>query len=195
MPIRLPGMERPNLLGPSSELEIDHAGWLHGPGVVRMPAHPSWHYSGLSTPDGHPAGVVWHYTATKHGTAKSMAKRRTRKRNPAKDRAASWHISLEGDGTIWQMISLLDGAWHCRGQNRRTVGIELVGHGDDFPKPQVWAAIRLVKALRAEYSWASKKSYIAGHRDFDPTRRRDPGDLWDNTILPAVLREAGLNWT
>ena len=172
-------------------LEIDHAGWLVGDDVVIVPAHESWYYKKLDTPDSEPLGVIWHYTATDFGTAKSMAKRRTKRRKQGQ-RAASWHVTIAGDGKIWQLISLESGAWHCRGShkgikiNRSMIGIELEGHGQRFPEIQCIAAHRFLQAMVDDYG-CKREELEHGHRDFDPKRRSDPGDLWAHEILPTIL--------
>lgn len=188
--------ESPNLLGPQSPLEFDHAGWLRGPGVVLVPAHPSWFYPELATKEGEPMGCVWHYTATKPGTAKRMAKRRTKKRKPGQ-RAASWHITLGSDGRIWQMVSVEAGAWHSRGRfhglkvNRCLIGVELEGFGEIFPQPQCWAATRLVRAMADDYEMRRAEMSLK-HSQFDPTRRSDPGALWSDALLPTIITNAGI---
>lgn len=178
------------------DLIVDDDGWLQGEGVIHRPSHPSWYYATLSS--GRPLGIMAHYSATKHGTALAMARRRERKRKPS-DRAASWHISIEGDGRIVQQISLLCGAWHCsRGTveghrtNKSVVGIELISpDGLDFPEPQVLGAQRVWPAIVTEYDIPAERAMLQ-HSVFDPQRRRDPGRVWMTHHAPAVLEAAGL---
>lgn len=171
-------------------LEIDAEGWLVGAGVEHV---PSVRHSPLSTAQG-PIAIVWHYTATDHGTARALS-RRIRTYRRAVDRAASWHVIVAHDGVLWQSVPMLRGAWHCaKGAiaghrvNACSVGIELEGHGDDFPEQQVRAAERLVRALRDAYRIESTNA-DRGHREFDPSRRRDPGPAWE-AMLPDILRRA-----
>lgn len=176
-------------------LEVDDEGWLVGEGVVRMPMHPSWRYSGLKTASGEPVAVTWHYTATDAGTALAMARRRTQPRS-ADDRAASWHLSIETYGGIVQMAPLTVGCWHAAGDipglgaaNRMSVGIELVGHGRAFPGAQVLDAARVLSAIvqryRIERRWA-----MVEHATIDPARRSDPGPIWMTKHAPRVLAYA-----
>lgn len=177
------GHDQPGMVG----LEVDAEGWLAGPGVK---LYPSVRNSRLTTTS--PIGIVWHYTATDHGTAHRMAKRiRTYKRG--KDRAASWHVCVAADGTLYQSVSFLRGAWHCRRGsigghriNACTVGIELEGHGDFYPEAQLDGAARLIQALRDAYP-ISRENAQLGHADFDPERRSDPGELWQKRILPGLV--------
>lgn len=161
-------------------LTIDAEGWLHGTNVVHYPSVRCYDLH-----SGAPEGIVWHYTATKVGTAKSLAKRiRTYKRG--KDRAASWHVLIAHDGTIYQSVPFLKGAWHCaKGRpttgiwrtNRCTVGIELEGMGDEFSPAQKGAAWRLWSVLQDIYDMLPEFTRLR-HSDLDPKRRKDPGPVW-----------------
>jgi N-acetyl-anhydromuramyl-L-alanine amidase AmpD len=57
---------------------------------------------------------------------------------------------------------------------------------DDFPPPQRSAAVSLLSAAALAYKWTREVSQY-GHLMFDPTRKEDPGPLWLNTYLPAIL--------
>lgn len=174
-------------------LTVDADGWLDGAGVTHVPMHPSWRYGSLWTPNGKPLAVVAHYTATAPGTGMVMARRR---QTPlAKDdRKASWHITIEADGSIIQMAPADVGCWHAVGlikglggaANRVSVGIELVGFGKAFPEAQVASACRvwraLIRAYQIERKWAG-----VGHVDIDPARRSDPGPVWAKLHRERVL--------
>lgn len=185
------------------DLSIDAGGWLVGPGVVRIPIHASRFYARLSTSDGRPRAIVAHYTATDHGTAAAMFRRLTTPLDTdpddgdGVDRQVSWHVSLEGDGAIYQGASFLRGCWHAGGAsakpiagvgpaNRTAVGIELVGHGDAFPEAQVGAAERVWRAIVQRYG--IKREYaMVGHSDIDPGRKRDPGPVWESRFAGRVV--------
>ena len=59
-------------------------------------------------------------------------------------------------------------------------------HG--FPKPQQMAARRLLRAIAAEYG-LGRRAVAWGHRDIDPKRKTDPGPVWAEDLLPAILDE------
>jgi N-acetyl-anhydromuramyl-L-alanine amidase AmpD len=170
---------------PEPDLYIDEQGWLWGDGVER---YPSVRHSPLTTPHDEPIAIVWHYTAIKPGAARSLSKRIAKYRR-GKDRAASWHVQIGVDGTLYQSVQFTRGSWHCaRGRipdkggkrhrvNRCAVGIELEGLGRAFPEPQVQAAIRLVKVLVERYD-IPRQQAGRGHVEFDPRRRSDPGKVW-----------------
>lgn len=181
----------------NTALTIDAKGWLSGPDVVRMPIDPSWYYAKLST--GTPKAIVAHYTATDPGTGRNMARNRQRKRTKD-DRAASWHVTIETDGTIIQMAPFTAGCWHAGSDtarkipgvgwaNNTSVGIELVGHGKSFPPEQVAAAARVWRALVATYSIPRELAMVT-HRSIDPERRSDPGPVWMSEHAEWVLDEA-----
>jgi len=174
-------------------LHVNEAGWLEGEGVQHFPMHQSWHYPKLSTPTGDPQAVVIHASATNPGTARSMAKRRIVPRT-AEDRAASWHISVEADGSVIQMASCEVGAWHAAGQikglgpaNRVSVGIELIGwEKGPWPEAQVQGACRVWRAIVQSYG-IERRHAMVGHRTIDPDRRSDPGKVWMRDHAERVL--------
>lgn len=187
-------------------LQIDDDGWLvTAPGVITRMAHRSWYDwdERLKTISGKPVGMVWHFTDTKPGTAATMARARLVPRTKT-DRDASWHITIETDGTIWQMVPFMRGAWHAgKGKsyvgsgvarpvspNAALVGVEVVGFGKSYTDAQVKSAGVLVAALAERYGWDSR-ACSHEHRDFDPVRRDDMGPPWTDKHLPTVLQAAG----
>lgn len=161
-------------------LTVDHAGWLWGPAVER---HPSVRHS--ARPHG-VSSVVWHATSCAPGTP---LWRRIRTYRPGVDRAASWHVIVEADGRIYQSVSLERAAWHCRGRNADSIGIELAA-GDDYdarawPAAQVDAARELVAVLVDHYPIAREHAGLL-HSELDPARRGDPGRTWA-ALLPGLL--------
>lgn len=172
-------------------------GWLTGAGVMRMEIDPSWYYARLTS--GTPKAIVWHYTNTDPGTGDVMAKHRQRKIG-ASDRQASWHITIETDGTVIQMAPLTAGCWHAGSAtvkpipgvgsaNRHSTGIELVGYGKSFPEPQVVAGSRVARALVRTYGISVEHAMIT-HQQLDPTRRNDPGPVWMKDHAPGVIAHA-----
>ncbi len=164
-------------------LEVDAEGWLVGARVVQI---PSVRTSLLTTPGEVPIGVVLHYTATDHGTARSLAKRIATYRRGI-DRAASWNILIAADGTIYQSAPLTRGTWHCaKGLldghkiNACTIGVELEGHGVErsgAPPAQV-ESLDLFLCLVGDTYQIPGDRLLLEHRKYDPTRRADPGDGW-----------------
>lgn len=177
-------------------LHVNEDGWLEGEDVTIIKSHPSWYYSRLSTPTGDPIAITWHASATAPGTAGNMARRRSRPRT-REDRAASWHLSIEADGSIVQMASAEVGCWHAQGRisgagpaNRVSVGIELIGfERGPWPLAQVDGARRVARALVQSYGIKRALAAVP-HAVIDPDRRSDPGKLWMREHMDAVMRYA-----
>lgn len=182
--------------GQPDALSVDDAGWLVGPGVERIETHQSWHGGTMSA--GKPLGIVAHYSATSAGTSLAMARRRARMfGDEPSDRLASWHITIDTDGSIVVMIRAHRRAWHAGSTtakpipgigdaNANTVGIELVGFGKEFPAAQVEAAGRVWRALVRRYGIQRKFAMIT-HQSIDPSRRSDPGPVWMGQHAEDVL--------
>lgn len=177
-------------------LVISDDGLLSGDGVTVIAAHGSWFGGEL---EGGPGGVVCHVSDTAPGTALNMAKRRARPFGAdPDDRLASWHASVETDGTIVQMISFRRLAFHAGSKtakkvpglgwaNQRTVGIELVGReSGPFPEAQILGYARVLRALRLKYGITREFAMIT-HASIDPTRRSDPGQEWITKHAQRVL--------
>jgi len=91
---------------------IDNGGWLVAPQPTARLVHvPTVRTCKLVTPG--PVMVVWHWTATKHGTAHGIAKRWAKFRRGV-DRAASAHAIIAGSGTVYQLAPTTVGTW-CQG--------------------------------------------------------------------------------
>lgn len=121
-------------------MRIDEQGWLVAdegyPTVVR---HPTVRTCALAVAE--PLGMVWHWTSGRGGPgfAERLALRiRTYRRGV--DRAASWHVLIAKDGTVYQSAPFAVGTWHVgrpgviagrhfRNVNRATVGCELENAG------------------------------------------------------------------
>ena len=184
--------------GPPERLEVDAAGWLISSANVKVVRLPSVRSQRLTTPLGEPLAIIWHYTATKPGTARSLAKR-IQKYDPKKDRAASWHVVVERDGTVYQSVPFERGAWHCakgvvdhHKMNACSVGIEVVGHGqpDDYPPVVVRALGEVVGAIRRAYPLVHRARAGLQHSTFDPARRSDAGLYFVERVLPLIIDEA-----
>ncbi len=90
-------------------LVIDDAGWFLGPGCSIIKSARSGR---LATPGEIPEGVVWHWSATAGGTAKSLAKRIV-KVAPKGEKSSSWSLMIERDGTFIQSVSCKRGSFHA----------------------------------------------------------------------------------
>jgi hypothetical protein len=149
---------------------VDDLGWLMeeggDPKVVR---YTTTRTTSLETPK--PLGIVWHWTAGRCGPgwAKGCCDEIVTY-NPAKDRAASWHILIAKNGDLHQCAPFIVGTWHVGkggligshqsvNVNRCTVGVEIENAG------------RLIKLGMKAYCWPF---WLNPDDNYD-RRRPDPG--------------------
>jgi N-acetylmuramoyl-L-alanine amidase len=151
------------------------------------------------------AMLVLHYTGMRSGTEAIdwLA-------NPASKVSA--HYVVAEDGTVLQMVAEDRRAWHAgrswwRGLtdvNSASIGIEIVNPGHEFgyvpfPPEQMDA----VEALVADIVERRRiqPANVVGHSDIAPTRKQDPGELFDWPRLAArglaarPLPSPDPNWT
>lgn len=108
----------------------------------------------------------------------------------------SAHYLIEEDGRIFQLVAEQERAWHAgvsywrghRNINARSIGIELVNPGHDFgyrpfPEVQMQSLERLATDILNRYSIPPRN--VVGHSDVAPTRKNDPGELFDWRSLAA----------
>ena len=110
--------------------------------------------------------------------------------NPAAK--VSSHYMVWEDGRIDQLVAEDRRAWHAgvstwQGDddlNSRSIGIEIVNGGHDFPLPdgslppypmaQIQALIELCQRILASHDIPDSR--IVGHSDIAPARKQDPGE-------------------
>ncbi len=106
----------------------------------------------------------------------------------------SAHYVVDEDGTIYQLVAEENRAWHAgvsawRGHsniNQRSIGIEIVNRGHEFgyhpfPVEQMKSVAALCKGVVSRH--AIPKRNVVGHSDVAPTRKEDPGELFDWKML------------
>jgi len=102
----------------------------------------------------------------------------------------SAHYMIDEDGTVTRMVEEDKRAWHAgrsywRGLtdiNSASVGIELVNPGHEwgyraFPDAQMEGLIPLLHTIVKRYKMPFAN--IVGHSDVAPSRKEDPGELFD----------------
>lgn len=113
--------------------------------------------------------------------------------DPAVDVSA--HYLVGEDGHVFRLVDEKERAWHAgvafwRGAadiNARSIGIELVNPGHEFgyrpfPKAQMAALIELAGDILARRPEIPPRNVVA-HSDVAPTRKMDPGELFDWRLL------------
>ena len=129
--------------------------------------------------------LVLHYTGMESGQAAL-----DRMCDPAAK--VSSHYMVWEDGRIDQLVAEDRRAWHAgvsswQGDddlNSRSIGIEIVNGGHDFPlpdgslppysQPQIQALIGLCQKILATHDIPDSR--IVGHSDIAPDRKQDPGE-------------------
>jgi len=132
---------------------------------------------------GSPSMIVLHYTGMKTG-AEALA----RLRDPAAK--VSSHYLVEEDGQTYRLVYDSQRAWHAGvsswgGQtalNDLSIGIEIVNPGHEwgyraFPAEQIRAVEELLADLIHRHGIRADR--VVGHSDIAPTRKEDPGELFD----------------
>lgn len=131
--------------------------------------------------------IVIHYTGMTDGDA-AVA------RLTSPDSGVSSHYFVHEDGRIAQFVEESDRAWHAgagrwRGHedvNSASIGIEVQNPGHEwgyraFPAAQMEALIPLVATIKARHR--IDRADVIGHADLAPTRKEDPGELFDWGLL------------
>jgi N-acetylmuramoyl-L-alanine amidase len=134
--------------------------------------------------------LLLHYTGMMNGEA-ALA----RLADPAAKVSA--HYLVEEDGRVFRLVDESRRAWHAglscwRGErdiNARSIGIELVNPGHEFgyrgfPEAQMAALLKLAGDILGRHRIPSAR--VLGHADVAPTRRQDPGELFDWPRLAAA---------
>jgi N-acetylmuramoyl-L-alanine amidase len=102
----------------------------------------------------------------------------------------SAHYLIEEDGAIWRLVPEERRAWHAgvsywlgeNGLNAVSIGIEIVNPGHEwgyrpFPEPQMHAVEALCRDIIGRRRIPAHR--VVGHSDIAPTRKTDPGELFD----------------
>ncbi len=141
--------------------------------------------------------LVLHYTGMQTGEA-ALA----RMCDPGAEVSA--HYMVWESGEIVQLVEEEHRAWHAgvsswQGEsdlNSRSIGIEIVNGGHDWPAPddrlpayceaQIDALIALCKSILAR--WTIPPTRIVGHSDIAPARKKDPGEHfpWDRLAAEGI---------
>jgi N-acetylmuramoyl-L-alanine amidase len=141
---------------------------------------PSPNHDERSAP---PDMIVLHYTGMQNGAA---ALERLR---DAEAKVSS-HYLIEEDGRVFSLVDEDRRAWHAGVShwgghdtlNGASIGIEIVNPGHEwgyraFPEVQMQAVERLVADIVRRRDIPLER--VVGHSDIAPSRKEDPGELFD----------------
>lgn len=114
--------------------------------------------------------------------------------NPESRVSAHWFV--DEDGTLTQLVAEDRRAWHAgRGSfrgvtdmNSASVGVEIHNPGHQwgyrpFPRRQMEAVVWLTREIVTRHG--IDRADVIGHSDHAPTRKEDPGELFDWSLLAA----------
>ncbi len=102
----------------------------------------------------------------------------------------SAHYLIDEDGAVLALVDEGLRAWHAgqaywrgrRGVNARSLGVELVNPGHEFgyrpfPEAQMAALEKLALDMLSRHPIQARN--VVGHADVAPSRKQDPGELFD----------------
>jgi N-acetylmuramoyl-L-alanine amidase len=108
----------------------------------------------------------------------------------------SAHYCVDEDGTVCRLVDEARRAWHAGASswagagdiNARSIGVELVNPGHScgyrpFPAVQMAALANLARDILSRHPIPPQR--VLGHSDVAPTRKQDPGELFDWAWLAA----------
>ncbi len=139
---------------------------------------------------GPPDMIVLHYTGMQTGAA-------ALERLCDEAAKVSSHYLIEEDGRVYRLVDEDNRAWHAGvsswgGQqtlNDCSIGIEIVNPGHEwgyraFPEAQMKSVEQLVAGIIRKRGIRLER--VVGHSDIAPTRKDDPGELFDWKRLAAA---------
>jgi N-acetyl-anhydromuramyl-L-alanine amidase AmpD len=109
-------------------------------------------------------------------------------------RLSSHYVIRASDGEIAQAVTEADTAFHARGFNRQSIGIEHEfdpSNGIGYTPAAYRSSATLVCAIARRYGIPLDRSHIIGHNEVPNTDHADPGPTWDWTAYMSLVRSCG----
>lgn len=107
------------------------------------------------------------------------------------DRKVSAHFIVYQDGSLIQYVKLKDTAYHCKGWNQHSIGIEMEGLTKDpknFTDAMMKTLADLVATLCKKYGIALDRKHIVGHDELHKGNS-DPGKYFDWKKLMELVNQ------
>jgi N-acetyl-anhydromuramyl-L-alanine amidase AmpD len=104
------------------------------------------------------------------------------------------YVIRASDGEIAQAVTEADTAFHVRGFNRQSIGIEHEfdpSSGIGYTQAAYRSSATLVCAIARRYGIPLDRSHIIGHNEAPNTDHSDPGPTWDWTYYMSLVRSCG----
>jgi hypothetical protein len=94
--------------------------------------------------------------------------------NP-QSKASAHYIVMEDGREVVRLVPEAERAWHARGHNNDSIGIEIAGyHNRDIPESQLRVAVELAYQIMQRHGLGIDDVYP--HSQLDPGRKMDPGE-------------------
>lgn len=128
------------------------------------------HYTGMANED---EALAWLTTSESRVSAHYFVRENGEIIQTVEETDRAWHAGV----SRWQTASALNGA---------SIGIEIHNPGHEFgyrpfPPAQMEAVLRLVDCIVRRHG--IDRADVLGHSDIAPTRKEDPGELFDWALL------------
>lgn len=125
-----------------------------------------------------------------HGTDGRYAGALSWFRDPRSDLSAHYVIRAS-DGEVTQTVAEADTAFHARGFNRQSIGIEHefdASAGIGYTDAEYRSSAMLVCAIARRYAIPIDRAHIIGHNQVPNTDHQDPGPTWDWTYYMGLVQ-------
>jgi hypothetical protein len=101
--------------------------------------------------------------------------------------SVSAHVIIDRNGTVVQLVPFNLTAFHCRGFNHQSIGVEVLGkEGSGVPDAQLKKLVSVLRLLETRYPEAK----LTRHRDLSPGFTTCPGDDFPFDQLKKLVQEA-----
>lgn len=126
-----------------------------------------------------------------HATDGSYAGAKSWFRDPT-SKVSSHYLIQARDGEITQMVAEADTAFHARGSNAGSIGIEhefSARDGISYTAAQYRSSANLVCAIARRYGLPLDREHVVGHSETPRADHPDPGPLWDWSRYMRLVKE------
>jgi len=128
--------------------------------------------------------IVIHSTDGRYGGTLSWF------RDPA-SHLSSHYVIRASDGEITQAVPEADTAFHARGFNQQSIGIEHEfdpSAGIAYSDAEYRSSATLVCAIARRYGIPTDRAHVIGHSEVPNTDHSDPGPTWNWTYYMGLVR-------
>ena len=113
----------------------------------------------------------------------------------ASSNVSAHYVIRSSDGQITQMVREKDIAYHVRGYNTPSIGIEHEGYVDNpswYTDAMYRASAALTRNVCLKYGIPMTRSYIKGHSEMPNQTHTDPGPNWNWTYYMQLVTQSSV---